>query len=322
MKRYVIALLCIMLLCGCSTKPVDAEKDNSVVDLTEKIENTCAADRDHARLPYIYENSFPDMDIATYKINWNGEENEKERMVNHSVERFIPTDAAVGQSFEFVFSENAPDVIRGVEWIINDPEIVLKDDPEIICTDIEGVLDGNKFTFNIWDENKSDFRIEKRIVVLNCKWNSGDEIEYAFLLDVTDGKVTENYMYEADDIAAFSGIVMSLDSDSTYKTYAFADIKNDTDKYITVSDWYRIDVLRDDVWYKMNYKPSAPAVSWKSEGYGVAGGYEMRLVTEWAEVYGELEAGNYRLVKGFRFEGNPTEYEICAVFTVPYIVIN
>ena len=63
MKRFLCLLLAIMLLCGCSTKPADAEKDNSVVDLTEKIENTCAADRDHARLPYIYENSFPDMDI-------------------------------------------------------------------------------------------------------------------------------------------------------------------------------------------------------------------------------------------------------------------
>lgn len=322
MKKFVIAMVCVMLLCGCTSAKEEKTDVNSIIDLSGNTENTCSADRDYNMVPAIKETYHEDMDIAVYKANWKGEEKASARALEHSAERFIPLDAGVGQAFEFVFSDNAPDIIRGTEWVLNDLETVLKDDPDIICTDIEGVLDGKKFTFNIWNENKSGLRIEKRMIVLNCKWKNGDEIEYAFLLDVTDGGVAENYMYEADDITAIPGIVMTLDCDGIFSTYAFADIENDTDKYITVSDWYRIDVLRDDVWYKMNYTSSDPAVSWKSEGYGLPDGYDIRLITDWSELYGELDAGNYRLVKGFRFEGNPTEYEICAVFTVPLLVVN
>ena len=322
MKRFVLALVSVILLCGCSADKPKEDGINNVTNLTEKVDNTCSADRDYNLVPTIKEANHEDMDIAVYKANWNGEEKASARATENSAERFIPLDAGVGQAFEFVFSDNAPDIIRGTEWILNDVETALKNDPDIICTDIEGVLDGKKFTFSISGENKSGFRIEKRMIVLNCKWKNGDEIEYAFLLDVTDGAVAENFMYEADDITAIPGVAMTIDSDGIISTYAFVDMKNDTDKYITVSDWYRIDVLRDDVWYKMNYTSSDPAVSWKSEGYGLPEGYDIRLVTEWKELYGELEAGNYRLVKGFRFEGNPTEYEICAAFTVPALMIN
>ena len=320
MKKLILSMALVMLLCGCST--AGNKDDNGTLNLTEKIENACSADRDYADVPRIKESSFADMDIATYKINWNGKNNDDARMINNSVERFVPTDVGAGRSFEFTFSENEPDNVIAVEWIINNTEIPLKDDPDAVCTDIEGVLYENKFTFDICAENKSGLRIEKRLIVLNCKWNGGEEAEYAFLLDVTDAAVVEEHMYEAKDITAFPGITMTLEGDGINKTYAIADIKNDTDKYITVGSWYRLDVLKDDVWYKMNYKASVPGVSWTDEGYGVAEGYSTRLVTDWSSLYGELEAGDYRLVKTFFFEGNPTEYELCAEFAVPLLVVN
>ncbi|MBQ2753157.1 MAG: hypothetical protein IJF29_03440, partial [Firmicutes bacterium] len=170
MKKFVIALVCVMLLCGCTSAKEEKTDVNSIIDLSGNTENTCSADRDYNMVPTIKETYHEDMDIAVYKANWNGEEKASARALEHSAERFIPLDAGVGQAFEFVFSDNAPDIIRGTEWILNDLETVLKDDPDIICTDIEGVLDGKKFTFNIWDENKSNLRIEKRMIVLNCKW--------------------------------------------------------------------------------------------------------------------------------------------------------
>ena len=67
MKRFVLALVSVILLCGCSADKPKEDGINNVTNLTEKVDNTCSADRDYNLVPTIKEANHEDMDIAVYK---------------------------------------------------------------------------------------------------------------------------------------------------------------------------------------------------------------------------------------------------------------
>lgn len=295
MKKLFLVLMCACLLCGCSAK----EKE----------------------LPTLTEETVEDLDIATYKKNWNGEENESITVLNDSVERYEPSDALSGEEFVFSLTGDLPEEVSVTEYLVRDREIVLNSDLILESREIESNFDGSKLSFKIGEDNISENRLEDRLVCMDFKWLKGenvtDEVEYAFLLQVVDEKINTRPLYKAEELNTYNGVEMYVEStENVTPTTMIAKIKNESGSEIVVASRYRIDRNDDYGWVKLNYMPTVGNVEWSSAKVNLIDGVEVNLPVDWSELFGELENGHYRLVKTFRLMDDSEEYEMAAEFVI------
>ncbi|MCD8027690.1 MAG: hypothetical protein LUF02_03310 [Erysipelotrichaceae bacterium] len=72
-----------------------------------------------------------------------------------------------------------------------------------------------------------------------------------------------------------------------------------------IGEWFRIDVLKDDEWYELNYIHDEVSFD-DTICYSSAGIIHMNC--DWEYMYGELSNGTYRIVKEAYATDNEKEY--------------
>ncbi|MCD7894068.1 MAG: hypothetical protein LUG60_10265 [Erysipelotrichaceae bacterium] len=72
-----------------------------------------------------------------------------------------------------------------------------------------------------------------------------------------------------------------------------------------ISEWFRIDILKDDGWYELNYIQDD--VSFEDTFWYSSAGEE-HMNCDWEDMYGELSSGTYRLVKEVYITEDEREY--------------
>lgn len=294
MKKLFAVFMAAFLLCGCTSEAVDEAKD----------------------VPAITEANFAEMDIATYKKDWYGTGSESNSALNNSAERYESTDVPSGQEFVFEFSQT-PNEVEVTEYYIRDDEIIISSDEELESLPIESSIDGNKLTFSISPDSISGKRCEQRMVVMDCRWDGKTKgsIEYAFLLEVIDESIVDSdYMHPAGDMAAVEGVELIVDAADDES--ATIRMTNNSGRIVLFDDWYRIDVEKDGEWYRLKFGSSVITITWTSEVTGIMDGVEMTETVNWENIYDELEAGTYRIVKRFSFDGENEKYEVCGEFAI------
>ncbi len=304
MKRIFVLVMSLLLLCGCAK-----EEEKKV-------------------MPSLTERTFTDMDMASYKKIWYDEGDEFSGTLNQAFERYIPTEVTSGHEFVFEVAGSQPDEVKVIEYLVRDTNYVLHSDLVLKSNEIESELKDGVLSFEISNDNMSEKRLENRAVSINFKWVKDDEVteevEFDFLLEVVDESITEREMKPAEELNIFGGVEMTIEDEFSTGSTIDTTIENNTDNTLITSVWYRIDKMIDDEWYIMNYKPSSASILWDGPDYAVnKNGGKIIIREDIEELYGKLEAGRYRIIKKFYFEGlESLEYETAAEFDVPELIIN
>lgn len=117
-------------------------------------------------------------------------------------------------------------------------------------------------------------------------------------------------------ITAYGDPALSVKEGTLTSTGATVLLKNNGDKNYTYGSPYKIEKKEDDKWYTVKtineYLFTMPAYQLKS-------GETKELQLDWKIMYGELSAGNYRIVKDISFEyeeGKYDTYNIAAEFII------
>ena len=100
---------------------------------------------------------------------------------------------------------------------------------------------------------------------------------------------------------------------NTGATIVITDLSEENNTY---GEWYRIDKQKDGKWYELE-NIVAGDVGWHAIGHLVGEDNTLTMEVDWEWLYGPLEKGKYRIVKGFSNEKNPyTNRHIAAEFTI------
>lgn len=259
-----------------------------------------------------------EVDIADYKIFWNGEEQES-KFEDSAFSSYESFTAQAGDEFSFKFSDNPPKDVSVTEYIVSGEDIAVKDDSAIITNVLDCEYSDSEIIFSITGINSTGARYEERIYSIMCSWGDGDKadtVNYVFAAEVKD-ETTEPVLpsRNAAEPNEYDGVTMSISADSVTPTGVVADIVNSTDDTAVFGTKYRIDVKEDGEWYKVDYLPSVISVNWEDVAYEVSDTFKIPI--NWENYYGELEPGEYRLVKEFFFvQESSVDYEAAAEFTV------
>lgn len=111
------------------------------------------------------------------------------------------------------------------------------------------------------------------------------------------------------------GVTMTITEGSISSEGLTLDIKNDTDKEITVEEDYIIEKSTRGQWYKL---PSQSLThDWEEEPLVIPPKTEVKEAcsVSWLESYGELPAGRYRLLKKCETE-DEKEYILAVTFSL------
>ncbi len=99
----------------------------------------------------------------------------------------------------------------------------------------------------------------------------------------------------------------------TGATIVITDLSGEDNTY---GESYRIDKLEDGKWYELEDILDGN-VGWNMMGYKINDDNELRMEIDWEWLYGSLEKGKYRIVKGFSNEKNPhVDKHVAAKFTI------
>jgi len=151
--------------------------------------------------------------------------------------------------------------------------------------------------------DKTDFKTEDK----------KDEIEIS---DKYDGEVN-----------TFDGMTITINEDTLTPSGATVTILNTTDSVDPEKDeissgkphLMSVHVYKDNAWYKVKQQKEVGAIT--SEAYIYLKDKPMEVEVNWAEYYGELPEGKYRLVKTFTKGYGPEseDFTLAAEFNIEWL---
>lgn len=113
---------------------------------------------------------------------------------------------------------------------------------------------------------------------------------------------------------AKKNILLSLKKDSLTKTGATLILENKSNIVIQYGNSYEIEKKQEDVWHKIDVK-----LSFTMPSYGLNSNETKEIKLDWKNSYGELSAGQYRIIKSIDIEKEDGTYEnfyVSAEFTI------
>lgn len=93
----------------------------------------------------------------------------------------------------------------------------------------------------------------------------------------------------------YSKVSLSIKENTLNKTGATIIISDISEQKHTYEEWFRIDKKENDYWEEL--KPIDDNYGFKDIGLLVGENNQLEINTDWSKIYGELEKGQYRLVK-------------------------
>ena len=170
---------------------------------------------------------------------------------------------------------------------------------------------------NILEQAKED---EKYGICVAASYNDGGSIEYRYknytilkfnsldgnkdLIIGFPGEIINNEQLENEsykDIEEkelqdkYSKISLSIKKDTLTKTGATIVISDISEQENTYGEWFRIDKKIDGFWEELT--PVSDEYGFEEVAYLIGKDNKLEMNTDWSELYGELEKGEYRLVK-------------------------
>lgn len=172
---------------------------------------------------------------------------------------------------------------------------------------VSGLNDGGS---KLYKYNRSEKIFgNKDFYVLVC--NSYNGIKDIFVARNTK-RLADNCIIKIDDL---DGVSMTIKDGTLTKKEATIIITDMSSRNNIYGEEYRIDKLVNGEWQELeiifegNY-------GWTSIGYSVGGDNRLELEVNWEWLYGELEPGDYRIVKTTSEPGEATTHYITAEFII------
>lgn len=167
---------------------------------------------------------------------------------------------------------------------------------------------GNKAIIGYYDgketwEDISFFETNKDIAILNNGLDKEESDEFIKLIKTISIKeINENEKSEDKE-----AITLSLKNNTLSNTGATFILKNNTDKEYGYGPEYIIETKSNDEWKEVDTITGTPLV-WNTITYILKANEEKELNVDWSYGYGELESGEYRLVKStFKEKDRPID---------------
>ena len=176
---------------------------------------------------------------------------------------------------------------------------------------------------SILDQAKED---EKYGICETASYNDGGSIEYRYhdytilKLNKLDGNKdliigypyydnSQNYIINNEQIQnksykdtdekelqdKYSKISLSIKKDTITKTGATIIISDISEQENTYGEWFRIDKKTNGFWEEL--KPIDDNYVFTDIAYKIGENHQLEMNTDWSKLYGELEPGEYRIVK-------------------------
>jgi hypothetical protein len=118
-----------------------------------------------------------------------------------------------------------------------------------------------------------------------------------------------------DRVDDFESVIITVDEISITKSGLTLKIYNNRDEAIGYSTFYCVEKIISGEWYKIPQLPDK--VSWPFIGYDLEPSHTAEFDIDWVWLYGELDPGNYRIIKYFDAESNPDKkYYLSAEFEI------
>ena len=132
-------------------------------------------------------------------------------------------------------------------------------------------------------------------------------------------KETEVTTPSDSEVNTYEGVTMTVVEESVYPGSVRVEIRNTTDAEIDSGNEHDFALQKevDGVWYEVKQKEGEFANT--SEALIYMKDMPVELECQWANRYGTLSAGHYRIVKAFfefRGPGDYTDFLLAAEFTV------
>lgn len=121
-----------------------------------------------------------------------------------------------------------------------------------------------------------------------------------------------------DEVDTMDGVSMSAVKDSISPTGLSVELKNGSDRQVIYSEDILLEENIDDRWYHVPVVISED-YGFNDIGYELDPGEQQSIEIDWEWLYGELDDGQYRLVKralDFRGTGDFDEHHLTAEFEI------
>lgn len=97
-------------------------------------------------------------------------------------------------------------------------------------------------------------------------------------------------------------VSLSLKKDTLTKTSATIIISDISEQENTYGEWFRIDKKTNQFWEEL--KPIDDNYAFKDIAYKMGENHQLEMNIDWSKLYGELESGEYRLIKDLYNDGH------------------
>lgn len=97
-------------------------------------------------------------------------------------------------------------------------------------------------------------------------------------------------------------VSLSLKKDTLTKTSATIIISDISEQENTYGEWFRIDKKTNEFWEEL--KPIDDNYAFKDVAYKIGENNKLEMNIDWSKLYGELESGEYRLIKDLYNDGH------------------
>lgn len=113
---------------------------------------------------------------------------------------------------------------------------------------------------------------------------------------------------------AEKGVLLSIKENTLTKKGATLILKNDSNVDVQYGEPYEVEIKKDGKWYKINVE-----LNFISPAYGLKSKESKEIELNWENSYGELSAGDYRIIKSVDVENENGIFDkiyISAEFTI------
>ncbi|MBQ9833655.1 MAG: hypothetical protein IJO33_00455 [Bacilli bacterium] len=113
---------------------------------------------------------------------------------------------------------------------------------------------------------------------------------------------------------AEKGVLLSIKENTLTKKGATLILKNDSNVEVQYGEPYEVEIKKDGKWYKINVE-----LNFILPVYGLKSKESKEIKLNWENSYGELSAGDYRIIKSVDVEnenGTFDRFYISAEFTI------
>ena len=302
-----LVLGCVLCFCGCGISEKDIKPDDRIINMSDLQEE----------IDFGTKQGIESGSAEIQKSEKSNPENFQEIPINTDVHSMQITNGTTGEVLE-LSREIQPEAF----W-----EIMQKyESLDIEKSENQTPWVGYSYRLQLLDEEGKElysaYPKGQYIEINNIRYEDFEKTTTVELMlavdacwkeDLPMGDLVETKRQELDVIEGFSMNV-------TYATCRGVSLQftNQTDKNIMMGDSYSLQIYQDGKWYEVDYLIDNWAFT--------AIGYEMppesirSLAVKWEVFHGELEPGNYRIVKDvndFRGTGDYTEYYVGAEFIIP-----